>query len=68
MVGKIKGKYRITVARKVQSIQYESLLVELSAEFDAEDCPLNHAFNEVRAQVKEWVNVELASMGLKRRP
>ncbi len=67
-MGKIKGKYRITIARKVQTVQYESLLVELSAKFDAEDCPLNHAFNEVRAQVKEWVNVELASMGLKPRP
>lgn len=68
MVGKIKGEYRITIARKVQTVQYESLMVELSATFDAEDCPLNHAFNEVRAKAKEWVNVELESMGLKRRP
>lgn len=61
-------KFSITYARKVQTTQYENMTVELTAEFDDEETPRDYAWKQVRDKVHEWINNELESMGLSRRP
>jgi len=44
------------------------MMVELTAEFDEEETPRDFAFMQVRDKVHEWINNELESIGLSRRP
>lgn len=62
------AKYTVTYSRKIQTLPYETMMVELTAEFDAEETPRDHAWKQVRDKVHEWINNELESMGLSRRP
>ena len=43
-------------------------MVEFTAEFDDDETPRDFAFKQVRDKVHEWINNELESMGLSRRP
>ncbi len=62
------AKFTVTYNRKVQTVQYENITVELTAEFDDEETPYWDAWKQVRDKVHEWINNELESMGLSRRP
>ena len=58
------AKFSVSYARKVQTLPYENITVNLTAEFDDEDTPHDHAFNTVRNKVELWLKNELDSMGL----
>lgn len=62
------AKYSVTYRRSVQTQPFENMTVELTAEFDDEETPRDYAWKQVRDKVHEWLNNELESMGLSRRP
>ena len=55
--------YEITVRRKVQTFQYESLEVGLVEEFD-DSIDRDKAFQQSAKKVAEWIESELLIMGL----
>jgi len=59
-------KYSIGFSRKVQTQPYENMEVTLTAEFDDEECPMEYAKDTVIEKVEQWIDTELASLGLSR--
>lgn len=55
--------FEITVRRKVQTFQYESLEVGLTQEFD-DSIDEDKAFQLTAKKVEEWIDMELLEMGL----
>ena len=53
------GKFSVSYTRKVQTVPYENVTVNLTREFDEDEMPYDHAFKEVRDTVARWVDAEL---------
>lgn len=60
------AKFSVSYARKVQTLPYENITVNLTAEFDDDEVPHDYAFSTVRDKVELWLKNELDSMGLSR--
>jgi len=56
------AKYTITYGRKVQTRQYESLNIELTAEFETELTGKDEAMGYVSEAVCRWIQVERAQL------
>jgi uncharacterized alkaline shock family protein YloU len=55
-------KYTVTYGRKVQTQQYESLNIQLTAEFTY-DIPMDEAYEGVKDKVEEWLEYDRKMRG-----
>ena len=53
------GKFSVSYTRKVQTVPYENVTVNLTREFDEDLCSPDQAFKEVRETVAKWIDAEL---------
>jgi len=60
------AKFSVSYARKVQTLPYENVTINLTAEFDDEAVSHDYAFGTVRDKVELWLKNELDMMGVKR--
>jgi len=60
------AKFSVSYARKIQTLPYENITVNLTAEFDDDDIPYDYAFNTVKTKVELWLKNELNAMGISR--
>jgi hypothetical protein len=54
-------KYEVTYSRTVRPVEFESIRIELSKEFDEEEVPLEAGFFEVRGFVLKKIEEDLAA-------
>lgn len=60
-------KFEVTVSRKVQTRDFESVSVGLSAEFDDEQTGWTEAFSAVQVMVDQWIGEKKSQYEAERR-